>query len=157
MTDMRRYFMILAVAVAAMALFSCEKYEDGRPAKDVRTEFNKMYPGAKDVEWEGWGGNWLVSFETGTPPNDIDHEAWYDAAGNWLRTETEIFANALPQSVKDALAGSEYASAAIDGNDIVYVETPQGNWYRLELNLGGLEIHVDVTEDGEVSLSDSGL
>ena len=52
---------------------------------------------------------------------------------------------------------TEYASAAIDGNDIVYVETPQGNWYRLELNAGGLEIHVDVTEDGEVSLSDSGL
>ena len=99
----------------------------------------------------------MVSFETGTPPNEVDHEAWYDQKGNWVRTETDVFANALPQSVKDALAGSEYASAVIDNNDIVYVETPTGSWYRLELNAGGLEIHVDVTEDGKVSLSDIGF
>ena len=150
---MKRYFVIFAVAVAAMALLSCEKYEDGKPQKDVRTEFKNMYPGARDVEWEGRAGNWIVSFETGTPPNEVDHEAWYDAAGNWLKTETEIFANELPQSVQDALAGSEYASARIDWDDMVYVETPAGNYYRLELNAGGVDIHVDVTEDGEVSLS----
>ena len=154
---MKRFFMICAVAVAAMALLSCEKYEDGKPAKDVRAEFKEMYPDAKDVEWEGRGGYWVVSFETGTPPNEVDHEAWYDQKGNWVRTETDVFANALPQSVKDALAGSEYASAVIDNNDIVYVETPTGSWYRLELNAGGLEIHVDVTEDGKVSLSDIGF
>ena len=154
---MKRFFMIAAVAVASMALLSCEKYEDGKPAKDVRAEFKEMYPDAKDVEWEGNGGFWVVSFETGTPPDEVDHEAWYDKEGNWVRTETEILANALPQSVKDALAGSEYATAVIDNNDIVYVETPTGNFYRLELNMGGLEIHVDVTADGKVSLSNIGF
>lgn len=154
---MKRFFMIFAVAVAAMALLSCEKYEDGKPAKDVRSEFKKMYPDAKDVEWEGRGGYWIVSFETGTPPNEVDREAWYDQKGEWVKTETDILANALPESVKDAIAGSEYASAVIDGDDVVYVETPSGNYYRLELKVGGLDVYIDVTEDGKISISDIGF
>jgi hypothetical protein len=154
MTDMKRLYTILAVVVAAMALISCDKYEDGKPAKSVRAEFNKMYPDAKDVEWEPQRGFWVVSFETGTPPDVVEHDAWYDVDGGWIRTETEVYADALPQAVLDAIAASEYASAVIDRNDVVYVETPQAAWYRLELFFGGVEIHVDVTEEGKVSLSD---
>lgn len=153
MTDMKRLYVVLAVAMAAIALLSCDKYEDGKPAKAVRSNFDKMYPDARDVEWESQRGLWVVSFETGNPPDLVDHEAWYDADGGWIRTETEMAAGALPQKVLDALAASEYASAVIDGNDVVYVETPDSSWYRLELFFGGVEIHVDVTEDGKVTLS----
>lgn len=154
MTDMKRLYVVLAVAVAAIALLSCDKYEDGKPAKEVRTEFNKMYPDAKDVEWEPQRGFWVVSFETGNPPDVVEHEAWYDADGGWIRTETEVYISDLPKKVLDAIAASEYASAVIDRNDVVYVETPESSWYRLELFLGEVEIHVDVTDDGKVSLSD---
>ena len=58
--------MIFAVAaIAALTLLSCEKYEDGKPAKSVRSEFAEMYPDARDVEWEAEAGYWKVSFETG--------------------------------------------------------------------------------------------
>lgn len=154
MTEMKRLYVVLAVAVAAIALLSCDKYEDGKPAKEVRTEFNKMYPDAKDVEWEPQRGFWVVSFETGNPPDVVEHEAWYDADGGWIRTETEVYISDLPKKVLDAIAASEYASAVIDRNDVVYVETPESSWYRLELFLGEVEIHVDVTDDGKVSLSD---
>lgn len=154
MTDMKRLYVVLAVAVAAIALLSCDKYEDGKPAKEVRTEFNKMYPDAKDVEWEPQRGFWVVSFETGNSPDVVEHEAWYDADGGWIRTETEVYISDLPKKVLDAIAASEYASAVIDRNDVVYVETPESSWYRLELFLGGVEIHVDVTDDGKVSLSE---
>lgn len=150
---MKRFFMILAVAVAAMALLSCEKYEDGKPAKAVRMEFAELYPDAKDVEWEAEAGYWKVSFETGKAPAVQEHEAWYDVSGNWIRTETDIVASALPQSVKDALAASEYASAVLSGSDIEYVETPDGNYYEMEVRYGGVEIALKVTEDGEVSLA----
>lgn len=145
--------MILAVAVTVMALLSCEKYEDGKPAKEVRTEFKNMYPDAKDVEWEAEAGYWKVSFETGKAPAVQEHEAWYDVSGNWIRTETDIVASALPQSVKDALAASEYASVVLSGSDIEYVETPDGNYYEMEVRYGGVEIALKVTEDGEVSLA----
>ena len=82
-----------------------------------------------------------------------EHEAWYDASGNWIRTETDLVASALPQSVKDALVASEYASAVLSGSDIEYVETPDGKYYEIEVRYGGVEVTLKVTEDGEVSLA----
>lgn len=151
---MKRFYMIFAVAaMAALTLLSCEKYEDGKPAKSVRSEFAEMYPDARDVEWEAEAGYWKVSFETGKAPAVQEHEAWYDASGNWIRTETDLVASALPQSVKDALAASEYASAILSGSDIEYVETPDGNYYEIEVRYGGVEVALKVTEGGEVSLA----
>ena len=148
---MKRILAFTVMAVAALSLLSCEKYEDGKPSKDVRTEFKDMYPDARDVEWEAERGLWQVSFETGTPPAVEEHEAWYDANGNWIRTETDILASELPQSVKDAIAASEYASAVILHDDIEYVTTPDGDYYSLELMYNGVKIRLNVTEGGEVS------
>ena len=139
---------------AAATLLSCEKYEDGKPLKNVRQAFSEMYPDARDVEWEMEVSNWKVSFELGTPPNVKECEAWYGLNAAWIRMETDILASALPQSVKDALAASEYATAALDAGDIEYVETPDGNYYQLEVTLKGLEINLKVSEDGNISLSD---
>ena len=97
-------------------------------------------------------GLWQVSFETGTPPAVKEHEAWYDANGNWIRTETDILASELPQSVKDALAASEYASATLLPDEIEYVTTPAGDYYSLELMFNGVKIRLNVTEGGEVSM-----
>ena len=149
---MKRILAFTVMAVAALSLLSCEKYEDGKPSKDVRTEFKDMYPDARDVEWEAERGLWQVSFETGTPPAVKEHEAWYDANGNWIRTETDILASELPQSVKDALAASEYASATLLPDEIESVTTPAGDYYSLELMFNGVKIRLNVTEGGEVSM-----
>lgn len=141
------------VALVLQMLSSCEKYEDGRPAKSVRSEFARMYPDAKDVEWEPEAGYWKISFETGKVPAVKEHEAWYDADGNWIRTETDIHESLLPKSVKDALAASEYASVILSGSDIEYVEAPHGNYYQLEVKYSGMEVTLKVTEDGDVSLA----
>ena len=101
---MKKIMMIMAVALAALAMISCERYEDGRPQKDVRNEFSKMYPNAFDVEWEWDGTYWDVSFETGSRPNGTEHEAWYDKTGSWLRTKTEIAVSAVPQKIQDFLS-----------------------------------------------------
>ena len=35
--------ILIALTIAAVALLSCEKYEDGKPAKNVRSQFSSMY------------------------------------------------------------------------------------------------------------------
>ena len=146
---------MITIAAAVMLLVAagaCEKYEDGRPSKDVRTEFARMYPGAWDVEWEPQGGYWKVSFETGTRPNRIEHKAWYDDAGNWIMTETDMLLSSVPQVIKDYLAADEvYGNAAISDNDVEFWQKPEGDFYRFDLRLDGREVEVDVTEDGKVS------
>lgn len=149
---MKRILSFILMLVTAALILSCEKYEDGKPLKNVRNAFSEMYPGARDVEWDAENGYWVVSFELGTPPNVKECEAWYDVDANWLRTETDLVDSALPQSVKDAIAASEYASALLSAGDVDYVETPDGNFYELEVNLNGLEIRLKVSEDGKVSL-----
>ena len=141
------------LAAAAMTLLSCETLDSLNPKKKAQTEFSTMYPDARDVEWEMKLTHFEVSFETGTPPDEKHCEAWYDLkTGAWLRTETDLLESALPQIVKDALANSEYATAVLDASDIEYVETPDGNFYQLEVTYKGIEIKLEVTEDGKISL-----
>lgn len=149
---MKRIAMILT-ALLCMTFIACEKYDDGRPVKKARNEFNEMFPGAKDVEWEREYGYWKVSFETGTNPDRLDHEAWFDLDGNWCRTETELRLSAVPQLIKDYLEASEYGSASFEDHDAEYIQTPSGNHYRFDLIHSGVKIYVDVSEDGKVILA----
>lgn len=87
---MKKIMVIAAAVMVLSAAVSCEKYEDGRPSKDVRAEFSRMYPDAWDIEWEFKGNMWEVSFETGTRPNGIDNEARFDMDGNWYRFDIRL-------------------------------------------------------------------
>lgn len=152
--SMKKVLYTICVALIAVSVLSCDRYEDGRPQKSVIKEFNNMYQDAKDVEWESEGGYWKVSFETGTRPNRIEHEAWYDEAGNWVMTETDMFLSSVPQSIKDFLASDAvYGASSFRDNDVEFWQTPSGNFYRFDLRLDGREVEVDVTEDGKVSLA----
>lgn len=150
---MKRIFGIAAFAIAIIFAGSCEKYDDGRPAKSVRNEFSHMYPDAKDVEWDWEYNCWNVSFETRTSAGRLEHEAWYDKEGNWIRTETEIILSAVPEVIMGHLSASEYGQASFGDNDADFIQTPSGNCYRFDLVHSGVEIYVDVSEDGKVTLA----
>ena len=150
---MKRIVAILAMAVAVTVAVSCEKYEDGKPAKSVRTEFSRMYPEAWDVEWDRYGdGKWVVSFETGKRPDGTDHKAWYEADGTWIQTVTDVLLADVPQNIKNYLQESEYGQAQFEDNDAEYFETHAGDdFYRFDLVMGGRDIEVDVNTNGEVT------
>lgn len=150
---MKRIFTILTIALTVTAAMSCEKYEDGKPSKDVRAEFSKMYPDAWDVEWERYGGgDWVVSFETGRRPDGTDHKAFYDKNGNWIQTITDVLLSDVPQNIKNYLQESEYGHAQFEDNDAEFFETQDGSdFYRFDLMMGGRDIEVDVNADGEVT------
>lgn len=141
-----KHILILFAAVAVMAV-SCDRYENGKPEKEIRKEFNAMYPSARDVEWERAGAYWVVSFEM----DRIDYEAWYDDGGNWIRTVKEIMLASVPSAILTYLEQSVYGGSYPD--DVDYVMTPAGNFYRFELMYEGREVKVDVTEDGVVSMA----
>lgn len=151
---MKKIMMILAAAIAAATLISCDKYEDGRPDRSVRNQFDKMYPGAFDIEWEWEGTFWEVSFETGSRPNGTEREARYAEDGTWIRTKTEMFLTSVPQQIKDFLAADPtYGNAPYADNEIDFIETPAGDFYRFDLRVNGAVVEVDVTTDGEVKLA----
>lgn len=143
---------MIGVLAALIVASSCEKYEDGRPSKNVRSEFSKMYPDAWDVEWERTGSeSWQVSFETGKRPAGTERKAWYDLNGNWIQTLTEVFLADVPQNIKNYLHQSEYGSLQFEDNDAEYFETSSGEtFYRFDLMMGHREIQVDVYMGGDV-------
>lgn len=150
---MKRIMAILAVVSAIAAVSSCDKYDDGRPSKDVRSEFNRMYPDAWDVEWEYNGLYWEVDFETGSRPNGVEHSAWYDKSGNWIQTRTELALDAVPQKIKDYLAESEYGKYQLEDFYVDFYQSPSGNFYRFDIRMNGSDAEVDVAEDGKVALA----
>lgn len=154
---MRRIMTILAVVAAMAAIASCDKYDDGRPDRDVINEFNGMYPDARDIEWEFNGTFWEVDFETGPRPNGIDHTAYYDIHGGWMQTRTEVLLNAVPQKIKDYLADSEYGNYQIEDYSVDYYQSPSGNFYRFDIRINGDDAEVDVSEEGKVTLADYGF
>lgn len=144
-------------AVAAIVLAAaCDRYDDGRPPKDVRSEFDRMYPDAWDIEWDYEGTAWVVDFETGPRPNGVEHTAIFDLSGNWISTETELPLTSVPQKIKDYLAASEYGDAQYEDYFVDFFETPTGNFYRFEVYLNGGKAEIDVTEDGKVSVAGYG-
>ena len=146
-----RFFAVFAIA-ASFVLMACDMYDDGIPSRSVRKEFNDMYPGARDVEWDREGAYWSVSFETGTYQNRVEHDALFDSSGNWVMTKTDVLLRDIPQAVKDALAAdAEYGGLAFRDNDAEKYETPKVVFYRIELTRDGREIEVDVTEKGTVT------
>lgn len=151
---MKRILFTLVTITVVVLVVSCAKYEDGRLEKSIRQLFNSMYPEAKDIEWEREGAYWNVSFETGNHPNRVEHEAWFDTAGNWLMTETELYLSSVPQAIKNYLAVDPvYGTSSVIDNEVEFWQKPEGNFYRFELRHDGREVKVDVTEDGKVSLA----
>lgn len=155
---MKRMFFVFAVMTAIMTVASCDKYDDGRPDKSIRRDFNSDYPDAWDVEWEREGQYWVVSFETGARPDGIDHEVWYTSSGEWVMSRTEVAIVDVPRTVKDHLAADPvYGAAAFEDFDAEYIEKPSGSFYRFDMRLDGREVDVDVTESGEVSPAKYGI
>lgn len=149
---MKKVLTFIAMMAAVMTFMSCDRYDDGRPSKDVRSEFNKMYPDAFDVEWEWDGTYWEVTFETGSRPNGIEKEVWYDKAGNWIMTSTDMLLSMVPQNITEFLAmNPNYGTASIVDAEVEYIETPSGNFYRFELSVAGRKVKVDVNVNGAVS------
>lgn len=108
----------------------------------VQSFVEQRYPNARILEISGGRGLTEIDILDGTTLREL----YFEAGGAWVRTETELRLEELPQAVRQAFASSEYARYGIE--DAEYIETPEGNYYRLETEVNDRDIYLDFTADG---------
>ena len=72
----------------------------------------------------------------------------FDGAGRWVKTEWDVRLSELPDAVRTAIAGSQYASYRVD--DIEYVQTSGTEYYWIELERGDSEATLRVDASGNM-------
>ena len=166
---MKRLFTVAAMVAALMTVLSCNKYEDALLSPAVRKNSKVMPPksvsdempvdklqlpeGARDVEWDKEGPYWELSYKVGYGANKVEVEVYFDSEGNWVMTKTEMRMKDVPSYIKDYVTSSpEYADAVFCDVDAEYIERPEGNSYVFEISINRIDIDLEVTESGEITI-----
>jgi len=142
---MKRLITAIMLASAIFALQSCDKDNDipDNISRQAQEAFAAKYPSASHISWQIKRGYAVADFRQGS--NGEECSAWFDNAGKWYMTETEIRFDDLPEAVKTAFRGSEYATWRIDdvdklertGVETVYV-------IDVEKRENGIETEIDL-------------
>ncbi|MFV0392278.1 MAG: PepSY-like domain-containing protein [Paludibacteraceae bacterium] len=112
-----------------------------QPVAKIKTEFDKKFPQATDVEWKVSNNVYEIDFDV----NHVDYEAWYDNNANLLMYKHDIAHNELPAAVSSALA-NDYQGYILDEVEKVYKGNVVG--YYLDLEKNNTEIHAFYNGDG---------
>ena len=77
----------------------------------------------------------------------LEKSAWFTQAYEWLMTETDYEPpfTGVPQAVIDA-ANAQYPNHVLE--DIDYIETPDDDYYRVEMEQGDRDVYLNIEEDG---------
>lgn len=131
----------------AGVLTVADNTSEDRPIGGVNQSVNEFiaqkYIGAKIIESE---------YKAGYLEVDIYHQGkektvCFNASNKWIDTQWDIRQNELPQAVTAAISIS-HASYKID--DLEYYETPNGDYYTVELERGNSEIILRIKADGTI-------
>lgn len=138
-------FMLLAVAAISIPFIGCEDDTlSENESTAIRASVETMYPGARIVEIE----RNKSTIEVDIIHDMISKEVLFSLNNNWISTSWDQDIASLPQTVKDIVNNPQYAGYHIDDAD--FVETPQGNYYLLELEKGNSERKVKVDAAGNI-------
>lgn len=140
---MKARFLILGL-ILGLSFFACDDDDKSfQPDEAVTRAFEEKYPGITPWDWERKNGYIVAEFME----NNVEKEAWFDATGKWLMTESDIRFESLPEAVKTAFNGSEYAQWKIDDVDQLEREG-MATVYVIEVESGKQEIDLYYAEDG---------
>jgi len=127
---------ILTAIVIASALFFTVSDAGAQIRKipaEVTDNFKAKFPDASSVEWKDKLTGFTASFKDG----DTSYSASFDNSGNWQNTEHDIEQSALPDAVQDGFEKSRFADW--DVKNIVFIDTPDGINYRIEVGKGDIK------------------
>lgn len=147
---MRKLLILLAAASICSAAYAGPIMDDdiAKAPKKVEKAFQKMYPGAKDIEWELKRDIYAVDFKI----DGKDVEAYFNAEGTWLRSKEDVSASSVPAAVKKAVKEA-YPDFKIEDYDLV--KDARGNeFYSVEIEKesrdGDTELTVRVLANGKI-------
>jgi hypothetical protein len=147
---MKRVYLLAISILALFSLSSCEKYDDYGDmmlysnADNIQASVIEIYPQARIIDMDRDRKTIEVDI---IDSNNIKRDVYLDLSFRWLRTETDINRNALPTEVSNRIA-SEYASWFIDSAK--QVDTPQGNYYLVEIEKGERDRYIKIDATGNI-------
>lgn len=120
---------IAALLMFATATISAQDLRSDEVPANLKSTFETSFKNVKDVEWEKKGDHFKVEFEI----NRMDHDIWYDAQGNVVKSEIDIKSSDLPSAVASAVK-TKYSDYKIDS---VKVHEEGGKKvYEIEIDKG---------------------
>ncbi len=129
-----KQILIAIIIVSSLALQgSAANAQIRKIPAEVTDNFTARFPDASAVEWKDRLTSFAASFKDG----DTSYIASFDNNGNWQATEHNIDQSALPQEVQDGFEKSRFAEW--DVKNIVYIDTPDGVNYRIEVGKGDIK------------------
>ncbi len=151
-TEVDLYFSESGVLVNKVVNSNKNDYSDYIPCQlpqSIADFINTNYQGASivDVDKE----NLVVEVEILDAANIFRDLLFSTVNGTdytWVYTKTELSVSQLPEAVLQAINASEYASYEIE--DVDFMQTPDGEYYLIEMELGSLEAELHIKADGTV-------
>lgn len=127
--------ILFAIGITSVLIFSgfSSKAQIRKIPAEVTDNFTAKFPGASAVEWK----DRLTGFSANFKDRDTAYIASFDNKGNWEATEHNIEQAALPAAVQDGFEKSRFADW--DVNNIIYIDTPDGVKYRIEVGKGDIK------------------
>lgn len=138
---------IITLVLCTFFFAACGQNSDV-PSK-VKTAFKNKISNAKNLEWEfdKEDNLWEAEYKI----NNTEYTSVFTKEGSWIETEHSIKHSDLPQAVKNTLK-ADYPEYEIE--EIEFVETPEGKYYELEVELENenkeVEYELLIKADGKV-------
>lgn len=107
----------------------------------ITQNFNTLFPGARDIDWETSADVYKVDFEI----NNVDYDAWYTQDGTLLAYRFDITRSSIPQAVRTGI-NERFAGYSID--DAEKIVKPGSTGYQVELESSYMEEDAYYGEDG---------
>lgn len=148
---MKKILFIAAVAMTIMQ--SCEKSDNSLGQEPVsekaKQALEAKYPGASNIVWQNKNGYVVATFSTSEvrAVSSAQLDAWFDNAGSWYMTETDIRFDQLPDAVKTAHGAGSYATWQVDDVDKIERSGTE-TVYVIEVKLSGKEMDLYYSPDG---------
>lgn len=100
---LKLFFMMLAMGMLSLSIQSCDDDDDDNNAPEKWENAFVQKFGNETHSWSTRGANYVATFNQ----DNKEKEAWFDANGEWLMTETDITYESLPTAVKTAFEALE--------------------------------------------------
>ena len=138
---MKNLLKIMLISLAT--LFACE--EENIVVNDtIRNFIEQKYEGATILTAEK---DFLGTIEVEIIHDNIQKEVKFNSSNKWISTTWDIPISQLPDAARESVL-SRYPEYIID--DVDYVEKPDGDHYKVEMEKGEWDKTVFVTAEGEI-------